>query len=319
MKYILFGAGGRGINALYFLGSENVYCFCDNVQAGNVIEGKKVVSFDELKKIHQSYTVIITTSNGKYMVEIALKLRQSEISFVLFEDEADKYIEKDFQQYEALNKRVNFRPNKKYSYPICWDKGDQAGNIGSYFYQDLWAAKKIFVAQPEEHYDIGSRVDGFIAHLLSFRKNIKLLDIRPLESKISGVDFIQCDATNLDNIPDNSIESLSALCSLEHFGLGRYGDPIDPEACFKCFAAIQKKIKKNGKIYISLPVGKEHIEFNAHRVFYAETIVRAFDGMVLEEYSTTFGENIDYNVDVHAHDEVTAKGGNLFGLFVFKK
>ena len=85
------------------------------------------------------------------------------------------------------------------------------------------------------------------------------------------------------------------------------------------FCRNTEKNKKNGKIYISLPVGKEHIEFNAHRVFYAETVVKAFDSMVLEEYSTTFGENIDYHVDIHAHDEVTAKGGNLFGLFVFKK
>ena len=60
---------------------------------------------------------------------------------------------------------------------------------------------------------------------------------------------------------------MSALCSLEHLGLRRYGDKIDPEACFKCFDAIQKKARKGGKLYISVPIGKECVEFNAHLFF----------------------------------------------------
>ena len=74
--------------------------------------------------------------------------------------------------------------------------------------------------------------------LLSFRKNVILIDIRPLGKEIDGLEFIKADATNLENIDDNSIESISALSSIEHFGLGRYGDEVDPEACFKCFEAI---------------------------------------------------------------------------------
>ena len=66
---------------------------------------------------------------------------------------------------------------------------------------------------PEQHYDIGSRVDGFISHLLSFRRNINLIDIRPLERNVDGLNFIHSGATSLNNISDNSIESLSALCS----------------------------------------------------------------------------------------------------------
>ena len=60
-----------------------------------------------------------------------------------------------------------------------------------------------------------------------------------------------------DSRIDNSISSFSALCSIEHFGLGRYGDPIDPEACFKCFDNIQSKIARSGLLYLSVPVGKD--------------------------------------------------------------
>lgn len=318
-KYILFGAGRAGKSALNFLGKEKVAYFCDNRKAGQVIEEREIISFEQLRKIHQDYVVVITATVGKHIVEVVLQLERNGIPFVLLEDEAHKIIKKDLMVYNSLNKRINFGFDKEYEYPIFKDKYQEAGYLNSYFWQDLWAAQKIFQNNPKEHCDIGSRIDGFIAHLLSFRKNIKLFDIRPLTHEIPGVEFVKCDATNLEEIKDESIMSLSALCSLEHFGLGRYGDPIDPEACFKCFTAIQKKMQKGGRLYISVPVGKEHLEYNAHRVFFAETIVKAFDEMNLLEYSSAFREKIDTHIDIHKYDHFTEKGGELFGLFMFEK
>ena len=127
------------------------------------------------------------------------------------------------------------------------------------------------------------------------------------------------DATSLHQVPDESIESMSALCSLEHFGLGRYGDPIDPEACFKCFANIQKKLKKGGRLYISLPIGKERVEFNAHRVFYASTVLACFNTLHLEEFSCTSQGKIEYDVDIHRYDNDPHNGEYRYGLFSFIK
>ena len=94
---------------------------------------------------------------------------------------------------------------------------------------------------------------------------------------------------------------------------------IDPEACFKCFAEIQKKIKVRGHLYIAVPVGKERIEFNAHRVFYVETIVREFDQVKLLEYSCTADGKIEYNVDIHKYDWDKHNGNYRYGLFHFIK
>ena len=189
----------------------------------------------------------------------------------------------------------------------------------SYFWQDLWAAHHIHNERPENHYDIGSRVDGFITHLLSFGQHTTMLDIRPLRIEADNLDFIQADATNLDGIDDESIESFSALCSLEHFGLGRYGDPIDPEACFKCFEAIQKKTRSGGNVYISVPIGKEHLEFNAHRVFFAESIIKSFDKMKLIEFSSCYYEEMEKNIDPHKYDDWDVWGGDRLRLFHFRK
>lgn len=123
----------------------------------------------------------------------------------------------------------------------------------------------------------------------------------------------------MSHIPDNSLESLSALCSLEHFGLGRYGDDIGPEACFKAFENICRKMKKGGNLYISVPVGRERVEFNAHRIFYASTIVSCFDEMELLEYSCAACNCIEKNVPIVKYDNDPHNGEHRYGLFHFLK
>ncbi|WP_235852458.1 DUF268 domain-containing protein [Helicobacter vulpis] len=89
---------------------------------------------------------------------------------------------------------------------------------------------------------------------------------------------------------DQSVESLSALCSVEHFGLGRYGDPIDPDGWRKALKSFQRVLKPGGKLYLSVPVGKENrVCFNAHRIFHPSTIIETLDQMQIKEMSYISG------------------------------
>ena len=141
-----------------------------------------------------------------------------------------------------------------------------------------------------------------------------MIDIRPFPVDIQNFKTIVADATDMKQFEDNSIE-----CSLEHFGLGRYGDPIDPEACFKCFESIQKKIKKGGKLYLSVPIGKERLQFNAHRIFFAKTIVENFYNMKLIEYSCAFNGKLEREAEIDKYDNDIQSRGQRFGLFYFEK
>lgn len=221
----------------------------------------------------------------------------------------------DKKMYVEMNTRSSFAYNKEYEARYIHEWNEEAASIGNYFWQDLWAAKLIHENKPATHYDIGSRVDGFIGHLASFMDDIVLIDIRPLKSDIPGVSFFQDDATNLGNIKDESVESISALCSLEHFGLGRYGDPIDPEACFDAMRSIVRVLKKGGHAYIAVPVGWEHLEFNAHRIFFASTVIESLRPLVLKEFSVASNTEIEYNVDIHKYDNDKNNKGEIFGLF----
>jgi SAM-dependent methyltransferase len=148
-----------------------------------------------------------------------------------------------------------------------------------YFEQDIWAARKIIDRKPGRHVDIGSRVDGFVSHLLAARIPVEFVDIRPLPREVDGLTFIQADATTLEGIPDNSVESLSALHSVEHFGLGRYGDPIDPDGWEKAMHAMARVLAPGGHLYFAVPIGKERVVFNAHRIFDPQTVFDTFSDL----------------------------------------
>src|SRR5688500_16557266 len=122
--------------------------------------------------------------------------------------------------------------------PALDDSTAEAGASGSeYFLGDLWVARRVFRAAPRRHVDVGSRIDGLIAHLLTFR-DVDVVDIRPLSSSVDGMNFVQADATSLNTIPIASIPSASSVHALEHFGLGRYGDPMDPDGHVKALRAL---------------------------------------------------------------------------------
>ena len=252
-KYIIYGAGKIGKMMLDYLGRNRIEAFADSFAAGKMIDGLPVIGMKELSLYGNNKTVIVAIGRGADAVRIVGELVQAGIPYIYYTNLLSRFIDEDRMLYESLNRRESFRWNEKYKYEITVDKYASAGSVGSYFWQDIWAARRIVKEQVKNVYDIGSRLDGFIAHLLANEVFVTMVDIRPLPYSIPGLNFIQADATNLDGIADESIDCLSALCSLEHFGLGRYGDPIDPEACFKCFSAIQRKLKGGGKAYISLP------------------------------------------------------------------
>ena len=161
-------------------------------------------------------------------------------------------------------------------YPCLDDGGDSAGTTGGhYFHQDLYVAQKIHEAGPSNHLDVGSRIDGFVAHVAAFRA-VDVVDIRPLISPNSRIRFHQVDFMDQAKVERlGKWESVSCLHALEHFGLGRYGDPIDPDGWIRGLESLAKVTEVGGTLYLSVPIGRQRIEFNAHRVFGVGTLLEA--------------------------------------------
>jgi SAM-dependent methyltransferase len=207
-------------------------------------------------------------------------------------------------------------------FPCLHDWYEQGGDTRSdYFRQDLYVARKIYAAKPSKHVDIGSRIDGFVAHVASFRE-IEVFDIRPVTASVPGIVFRQAD---LMNPPESFIEycdSLSCLHALEHFGLGRYGDPINPRGCEIALANMARLLMSGGIFYLSVPVGNERVEFNSHRVFDPNTVVRlAANNCLTLQRCLVLWEDFEFielsTIEGRCNWTNTSSDG--LGLFIFQK
>ena len=109
--------------------------------------------------------------------------------------------------------------------PCLHDWHEEAGAARSeYFWQDLLVARQIFESNPQRHMDVGSRIDGFVAHVASFRE-IEIFDVRPITTPIPRVSFRQMDLMQPAAEWEACCDSLSCLHALEHFGFGEIWRP----------------------------------------------------------------------------------------------
>lgn len=69
-----------------------------------------------------------------------------------------------------------------------------------------------------------------------------------------------------------------SISSFEHDGLGRYGDPLDPEGDLKAMRTARKIIRPGGLLYLAVPLGKDAVTWNAHRVYGLARLSMLLDG-----------------------------------------
>jgi len=153
--------------------------------------------------------------------------------------------------------------------PFAHDKHSESGTQQSiYFLQDISCSQYCMSKPYEKHIDIGSRVDGFVSQIAASR-SIEVLDIRPSSSMINNINFIQGDITDTNDDLLGNYDLATSLHALEHVGLGRYGDSINPNGLEISLRNIRALTKVGGETLISLPVSSSQydiIEFNAQRI-----------------------------------------------------
>lgn len=151
-----------------------------------------------------------------------------------------------------------------------------------YFYQGAWAARKLKKIAPKKHVDIASSV--LMVSVVSGFIDTVFVDYRPLKANLSGLNSIPGDILDLP-FEDRSIGSLSCLHVIEHIGLGRYGDPLDPLGSLKGALELQRVLERGGDLLVSLPIGRERVCFNAHRVHSPSGVLNLFSSLQLIDFS----------------------------------
>lgn len=100
-------------------------------------------------------------------------------------------------------------------------------------------------------YDAASVTTAEYSNLVSFHPLIKV---------VSTPQILQQNKSSFDVI--------CSFSSIEHDGLGRYGDPIDPTGDFSAMREFRFLLKPGGMLYLGIPIGATGtIHGNSHRIY----------------------------------------------------
>lgn len=188
----------------------------------------------------------------------------------------------EFIRFSRRNKRAGQPSRFADAYPCLNDRIVSTPFDQHYTYHPAWAARVLAGTKPAEHIDFSSILH--FGTMLSAFIPVKFYDYRPADIKLPGYESGFADLSKL-SFADNSISSLSCMHTIEHIGLGRYGDPLDPDGDIKAINELKRVLGHGGDLLFVTPVGRPRVEFNAHRVYSYEQIIEYFSPLVLKEFS----------------------------------
>jgi SAM-dependent methyltransferase len=182
-----------------------------------------------------------------------------------------------------------------------------------YTYHPAWAARVLAKTQPKLHIDISS-ILSFSAVASAFIP-VKFYDYRPAHLQLNNFESGFADLKKLP-FETSSLESVSCMHTIEHIGLGRYGDELDVQGDIKAIEELKRVTRPGGTILFVTPVGRPKIEFNAHRIYSFEQIMDYFKGTDLVEFALIPDAG---GLIVHADPALVKEQKYGCGCFWFKK
>jgi SAM-dependent methyltransferase len=201
-------------------------------------------------------------------------------------------------------------------YPRTTDKTLTTGFDAHYVYHTSWAARVVARVKPQEHVDISSSL--YFCGIVSSFVPVKFYDYRPANLNLSNLQSEAADLLAL-RFEDNSIASLSCMHTVEHIGLGRYGEPINPDGDLQAISELIRVLAPGGSLIFVTPVGKPKIQFNAHRIYSYAQIIEYFAGLELHEFTLIPDNAAETGMIYHATAEQADAQSYGCGCFHFTK
>lgn len=225
----------------------------------------------------------------------------------------------DLFRFRAMTKKSTdsrFKTSLKSIYPCLRDKTLATSFDRHYVFHTAWAARVLAKTKPAYHVDISSSL--YFCSIASAFIPINFYDYRPAELNLSGLNSNHADLNALP-FTNESVLSLSCMHVIEHIGLGRYGDPLNPEGDLGAASELSRVLAVGGNLLVVVPVGKPNIFFNAHRVYSYHQVKRMFPNLILTEFSLIPDDPQDGGIIANATPEQSDQQNYGCGLFWFKK
>jgi hypothetical protein len=243
------------------------------------------------------------------IVRLALKPVQAAKEYARFA--------REFARFNTLSR---MRPAR---FPLRWEdrqpcQDDRTANTSfdrHYVYHTAWAARVLAKTRPAKHVDISSSL-YFVTGASAFVP-MEFYDFRPADLRLSNLESRFADLMALP-FGDREVTSLSCMHVVEHVGLGRYGDPLDPDGDLKAMQELQRVVAPSGSLLFVTPVGNPCVRFNAHRIYAYEQIRDAFSELTIEQFSL-IPDNADGGLIEDADPRSVSKQRYACGCFWFRR
>lgn len=223
----------------------------------------------------------------------------------------------DYFKFRALGApRPDLAIKWRERYPCLNDKTGTTGFDRHYVFHTAWAARVLAETRPSKHIDVSSSL--YFCSIASAFVPIEFYDYRTANLSLSNLSSLPGDLLKLP-FPDNSVHSLSSMHVVEHVGLGRYGDPLDPDGDLKAIGELKRVLANGGTLLFVVPVGRPRIMFNAHRIYSYEQILKYFADLQLIEFALIPDNEGDGGVIRNADPCVVRTQSYACGCFWFKK
>lgn len=201
-------------------------------------------------------------------------------------------------------------------YPCLSDETSTTPFDRHYVYHTAWAARVLAREMPSMHVDISSSL-YFVTNLSAFIP-VHFYDFRPADIALSNLTSDRADVCNLP-FPDASVRSLSCMHVVEHIGLGRYGDPLEPLGDRKAMRELQRVLAADGLLLFVVPIGAPRICFNAHRIYAYEDILNEFSELTLVEFALIRDDAEGGGLLNNPPGEIMARQDYGCGCFLFTR
>ena len=119
-----------------------------------------------------------------------------------------------------------------------------------------------------------------------------VVEYSPRESFHPDITYIQPHA-----VGEQKFDACFSISSYEHDGLGRYGDPLNPNGDVEAMANTKSLLNEGGVLYLAVPIGVDKVVFNVHRVYGTKRIDLLLNGWeVMDQYGffeNSFSNNVN--------------------------
>ena len=219
----------------------------------------------------------------------------------------------DYSAFRRLSRKVGrSEPTWSDRYPCLHDRTSHTRFDRHYIYHTAWAIRVLAEQAPTKHVDIASSLH-FITSLSAFVP-VEFYDYRPAELRLSNLSSGHADLLNLP-FEARSISSLSCMHVVEHVGLGRYGDPLDPEGDQTAMSELQRVLAPGGSLLFVTPLGRPRVCFNAHRIYSYEQVLERFPELRVRQFALIPDRDEDGGLIIDADPSLVAQQECACGCF----